>query len=150
MCTIIFRRTQILYTCESVRQIENRIPGKCYNFCQWICRFLGALFKPLVLRAQEELGAVLRICFRSLWGKWKSDVDFQKSDVGFVKFWSPDSQISIWPFSKLRRSWACRFDLKLVLCSIFWKSTSEMTNPTWILHYGLLEDHHIVENMKQC
>ena len=77
---------------ESVHQIENRIPGKCYKFFQRICPFLGAPFKVLVLRAQKELEAVLWICFRTLRGKWKSDVDFPKSNVGFVKIWSPGSK----------------------------------------------------------
>ena len=44
---------------------------------------LVTLFEKLVLRAQEELGAVLWICFRSGLGKQKSDVDFRKSDVDF-------------------------------------------------------------------
>ena len=107
----------------------------------------GALFKVLVLRAQEELEAVLRICLGPLWGKRKSDVDFPKSDVGFVKIWSPGSQTSIWSFSKLRRSWACRFDSLRVLCFIFWNPHQKWHIPRgfWILVFRWPSNNETIE-----
>ena len=74
------------------------------NFFFHFSRILWTLFELLVLRAQEELGAVLWICLGGDGGKRKSDVDFDNSYVEFQKCWSLRLENSIGPFSELRRS----------------------------------------------
>ena len=80
-------------------------------------------FETTVLGAQEELAAQIFTEFQSLPKVWKSDMDFEKSDVDFINF---GLETSKWSFSKLRRSWLYRFCLNN-------KRDSKFENLMWIL-----------------